>query len=173
MKVLIGILLGTALSLTEVCAQNTAVSWAAFNMGFAATTSATTNAQSAAGQLVVGSAQSATTGTETGFIPGVPGILTAVQNSVVELPTTYALEQNYPNPFNPTTNIKYQIPHDGSVSLNVYNMLGQEVARLVNEVHNAGSYEVAFDASNLSSGMYIYRLRAGNFTSSRKLLLLR
>ena len=88
-------------------------------------------------------------------------------------PSTYSLSQNYPNPFNPTTTFNYQIPNDGKVSLKVFNMLGQEVETLVSEVLAAGSYSVSFDASKLSSGMYIYTLKAGSFMASKKLLLVK
>lgn len=90
-----------------------------------------------------------------------------------ELPTGYDLSQNYPNPFNPTTNIKFSIPEEGFVSLKVYNTLGQEVAALVNEVKSAGTYHVDFDASNLSTGMYIYTLSSGAHKISKKMLLVK
>ncbi len=83
------------------------------------------------------------------------------------------LFSNYPNPFNPNTTIRFQIPSNGLVTLKVYNLLGQEVASLVNEVQSAGSYEVGFDASRLASGVYICKLAAGNFAASKKLLLVR
>ena len=85
----------------------------------------------------------------------------------------YELMQNYPNPFNPTTTIKYQIPTDGFVTIKVYDILGAEVATLVNEKKMDGQYEVYFNASNLSSGIYIYTLRVNNFVSSKKIVLLK
>ncbi len=91
----------------------------------------------------------------------------------VTLPLEYSLEQNYPNPFNPSTTIKYSIPEDGFVKLSVYNMLGEEVSTLVNGNQEAGRYELSFNASELSSGVYVYRLEAPNYTSSKKLILLR
>ncbi|MBI3124102.1 MAG: T9SS type A sorting domain-containing protein [Ignavibacteriales bacterium] len=90
-----------------------------------------------------------------------------------EIPTGYDLSQNYPNPFNPTTNIKFSIPEQGFVSLKVYNTLGQEVATLVNEVKSSGSYQVDFNASNLSSGIYIYKLNTGKVSLSKKMLLVK
>jgi WD40 repeat protein len=89
------------------------------------------------------------------------------------LPTEYELSQNYPNPFNPTTVINFSIPESGLVSVKVYNALGQQVAELVNEVKAAGSYAVDFNAANLSSGMYIYKISAGNFSATRKMMLLK
>lgn len=85
----------------------------------------------------------------------------------------YYLDQNYPNPFNPTTRIDYSIKSAGLVSLKVYDMLGTELASLVNENKEAGSYSVEFNASNLPSGIYVYKLTAGNFVSTKKLLLLK
>jgi hypothetical protein len=86
---------------------------------------------------------------------------------------TYNLNQNYPNPFNPSTTIRYQIPQDGVVTLKIYDILGSEVATLVQEEKVAGKYEVNFNASTLSSGVYIYKIQAGDFTNSKKLILLK
>jgi len=99
-------------------------------------------------------------------------IVTGIE-MVDQLPTGYELSQNYPNPFNPSTSIKFQLKDQQNVSLKIYNMLGQEVTTLLNETMNAGVYEVSFDASNLSSGMYIYTITAGQFTDSKKMTLLK
>jgi hypothetical protein len=88
-------------------------------------------------------------------------------------PDSYNLAQNYPNPFNPITTIKYSIPESGNVSLKVYDMLGKQVASLVNEEKSRGVYSVIFDASNLSSGVYFYKLQSGSFTETKKMLLLK
>ena len=85
----------------------------------------------------------------------------------------FNLEQNYPNPFNPSTSIKYSLAEASDVSLKVYDVLGKEVATLVNSTQNTGSYDVNFDASNLASGLYIYTLQTGNFVSSKKMMLLK
>jgi photosystem II stability/assembly factor-like uncharacterized protein len=85
----------------------------------------------------------------------------------------FRLEQNYPNPFNPSTRIQFQLAGPGFVSLTVYDVLGKEVKTLVNEERKAGLYEATFDATGLASGTYFYRLKAGGFTQSRRLLLLR
>ncbi len=85
----------------------------------------------------------------------------------------FKLEQNYPNPFNPSTLIKFNISERSNVSLKVFDMLGREVANLMNEVKDANSYEVNFNASNLASGLYIYKLQAGNFAASKKMMLLK
>jgi hypothetical protein len=88
-------------------------------------------------------------------------------------PAVFSLSQNYPNPFNPTTTIKYQLPASSKVTLKVYDVLGNEVATLLNEEKEAGTYEVMFEASNYSSGVYIYRLQAGSFIETKKMVLLR
>ncbi len=87
---------------------------------------------------------------------------------------TFSLEQNYPNPFNPTTNIRFNLPNAADVTLTVYNVLGQKVATLLNnKKFTVGSHDVAFDARNLASGVYIYRIEAGSFTKSKKMMLIK
>jgi len=92
---------------------------------------------------------------------------------IINVPEKFELSQNYPNPFNPSTKIKYQIAGSNPVSLKIYDVLGNEVATLVNEIQFTGNYEVTFDASSLSSGTYFYRLQAGSFVESRKMILLK
>ena len=90
-----------------------------------------------------------------------------------ELPMGYSLLQNYPNPFNPTTTIKYQIPELSFVTIKVYDVLGNEIATLANEEKPVGSYEVEFDGSELTSGIYFYKLQAGDFIETKKMILLK
>jgi hypothetical protein len=107
--------------------------------------------------------------------------LVGIEENKSDIPTKFALSQNYPNPFNPSTTIKYSIPRsirrgEHSVSqttLKVFDILGREVATLVNKQQKAGNYEVIFDASNLSSGVYFYRLQSGSFVETKKIVLLR
>jgi len=99
--------------------------------------------------------------------------LAAVENENMYIPYKYALEQNYPNPFNPLTTIKYSVPESGSVQLKVYDIIGNEVATLVNEIKAPGSHEVSFNAAQLTSGVYIYSLKAGNFAQIKKMILLK
>jgi hypothetical protein len=87
--------------------------------------------------------------------------------------TEFTLNQNYPNPFNPSTKISFTLPQSTSVKLSVFNLLGEKVVELVNEVKSAGFYEVDFSGSNLTSGMYLYRLEAGEFVSTRKMTLIK
>ncbi len=96
-----------------------------------------------------------------------------VKENVIDLPKSYALQQNFPNPFNPVTQIKYQIPKSSFVTLKIYNILGREIATLVNEERSAGYYSATFNAVNLPSGIYFYKLQAGNYSSVKKLVLLK
>ncbi len=89
------------------------------------------------------------------------------------LPRGFAHPQNYPNPFNPTTVIEFAIPTTETVSLKIYDVLGREVATLLNERRNAGVHRINFNATNLSSGTYFYRLQAGTFTQTKKMILVK
>jgi hypothetical protein len=89
----------------------------------------------------------------------------------INQPDVFYLGQNYPNPFNPSTNIKYSVPQDGNVSLKVYDILGKEVTTLVNGYQQAGTFDVVFNGANLASGVYYYQLKAGDLTSTKKLML--
>jgi hypothetical protein len=98
--------------------------------------------------------------------------LTSVED-LPGVPLVYALEQNYPNPFNPLTKIEFSIPANSDVTLKIYSILGQEVATLVNESLKIGRHAVSFDASKYASGVYLYRITAGQFVSTKKMLLLK
>jgi hypothetical protein len=99
--------------------------------------------------------------------------LTGITDHGSLIPGEYKLYQNYPNPFNPTTTIQFDIPKAPLVMLKVYNVLGQEVATLVNEKREAGRYEVEFDGSRLTSGVYFYKLVADDFVAVKKFILLK
>ncbi|MCU0644381.1 MAG: T9SS type A sorting domain-containing protein, partial [bacterium] len=86
---------------------------------------------------------------------------------------SFELRQNYPNPFNPTTTIEFAIPKSAFVTLNIYNLLGEEIATLVAEQRTAGIHRVNWDAKGLASGVYLYRLEAGEFVRTKKLILMR
>lgn len=100
-------------------------------------------------------------------------IPTGIQNIGNEIPESYSLSQNYPNPFNPSTNIKFSIPTAGNVSVKVYDIMGREVAGLVDQYLTPGIYNIDFNASSLPSGTYFYRLNAGSFTDTKKLVLIK
>ncbi|MBU1039165.1 T9SS type A sorting domain-containing protein [Patescibacteria group bacterium] len=106
----------------------------------------------------------------TNFTVTIEDNVTSIETS---LPTEFQLYQNYPNPFNPTTNIQYSLPEPAEVSLIIYDMLGREVVTMVNEYKNAGVHNVKFDASSLSTGVYIYRIVAGKFVETKKMTLMK
>ncbi len=115
----------------------------------------------------------------TWFFHAIPGLWkletgpTGVENSNGGSPAVFSLHQNYPNPFNPATTIRYDVPRQSVITLKVYNMLGQEVASLVNGVKEAGSYTESFDATRLGNGVYFYRLQSSSFIETRKLVFLK
>ena len=102
-----------------------------------------------------------------------PKIVTSNDDESIETPSTIVLNQNYPNPFNPQTTISYSITKAGVVNLKVYNILGHEISTLVNRTQSAGTHSVTFDATNLPSGVYLYRLDAEGFSSYRKMMLIK
>jgi hypothetical protein len=101
-------------------------------------------------------------------------ILTAtIVDDKIDLPINFELNQNFPNPFNPSTSIIYAMPQTGLVTIKVYDILGKEIATLVNETKIKGTYTVEFDGSDLPSGIYIYKIQSGNFNDSKKMTLIR
>ncbi len=98
---------------------------------------------------------------------------TSSDEGIADIPVEFSLNQNYPNPFNPTTQIEYAVPETGQVRLDVFNVMGQRVATLVNESMSAGNHTVTFDARSLASGVYMYRLQAGNVVLTRKMTLVK
>ena len=91
----------------------------------------------------------------------------------VGVPDKFFLSQNYPNPFNPTTNITFSLPEDSRVRITVYNLLGEQVAELVNSEFTSGSHTISFDANNFTSGIFLYRMEARNFVATKKMTLLK
>ncbi len=118
---------------------------------------------------------------DTGFIAGDSGLLLVTYNGGVtsliqnsqSIPVHFTLDQNYPNPFNPSTKIKFDIPRSSFVKLTVHDILGREAAKLVNEDLSAGSYEYEFDGTGLNSGVYFYRIEAGEYMETRRMVLLK
>jgi len=101
------------------------------------------------------------------------GTISEVENEDQQIPVDFELSQNYPNPFNPSTTIRYSIPHSGEASLKIFNLFGEEVATLVSGAKDAGTHTLRWDAAGYPSGVYFYRLRAGGYVETRKLVLLR
>ncbi len=100
-------------------------------------------------------------------------MITLVDNPSKDLPTHFSLNQNYPNPFNPSTTISFTLPSRSFVTLKIFDLLGREVAIIVSEEMSAGNYTRKWNAANMSSGIYFYRLQAGSFTETKKLVLLK
>jgi hypothetical protein len=100
-------------------------------------------------------------------------LMVGSQQIASQLPKTFSLSQNYPNPFNPVTSIKFSVPKQSHVKLIVYDLLGREVATLVNEIRNPGYYEVPFDAVNFASGVYFYRMEARDYVDVKKMVVIK
>lgn len=100
-------------------------------------------------------------------------LITGIQSNGSEIPNSFSLNQNYPNPFNPVTNIKFNLPKSGNVRLVVFDVMGREVATMINENLSAGSYTADFNAINLSSGIYFYKLITADFTDTKKMMLVK
>ncbi len=156
--------------------ETTPIIWSSFNMGFAIPASAINTLASAVGQVFVGRMQQGDTRIESGFLAShmVSGPVTTVEEDRNEgIPSTYKLNQNYPNPFNPTTTIEFALPKSSPVTLKIFDMLGREMATLVDEELPAGVHKVVFDAKKLPTGVYFYRLQAEAFSQIRRLILLK
>ncbi len=102
-----------------------------------------------------------------------PCLTSNITHKISEIPSAYRLSQNYPNPFNPTTSIKFSMPKSGMVTLKVYDMLGRQIAELVNGFKTEGTYIVDFDGSSLSSGMYFYKIEVNDFVAVKKMVLVK
>jgi hypothetical protein len=128
------------------------------------------------GKMYIGGGFTILNGTTVAYYVGTftdPDNPLSVKSSPLTTVSDYTLSQNYPNPFNPTTTINYSLPHSGNVKLIVYNSIGSKVATLVNEYKPAGSYSVQFNAANLASGIYLYRLESGSYNAAKKLILIK
>jgi len=128
------------------------------------------------GQPILGRSSSAGSVITSGFLPGlrfVGGPVPVSEHTASEIPKVYALHQNYPNPFNPTTAINYQLPVGSHVTLKIYDLIGREVATLVDVEMPAGRHIATWDAKNAASGVYYYRFVSGYFTTVKRMILMR
>lgn len=158
-----------------VCAASAQISLrtGVFATGGGRMSSGTYAAAGTMGQSVLGRSAGTTYTAAAGFW-GDGGVILDVGGSETEgIPTEYAIRQNYPNPFNPGTTIQYELPRASHVSITVYDMLGRQVSLLLNERRDAGIHEVKFDGSAFASGVYLYRIQAGEFTQTKKLIMLK
>jgi len=125
------------------------------------------------GESLIGFSNNSSTNSYSGFwYTYIESITTNVEDQLT-VPIEYRLEQNYPNPFNPSTTISWQSPVSSWQSIKVFDVLGNEVATIVDEYREAGRHRITFDASQLSSGVYFYKIQAGRFTSTKKMLLIK
>ncbi|MFA7360634.1 MAG: T9SS type A sorting domain-containing protein [Candidatus Kapaibacterium sp.] len=147
---------------------NYGASWVGINQGFGTTPSVSLTFSSNTYSYVT-----ATTNLNSNLWRRPLSEILKVQNTNTETPTTYSLSQNYPNPFNPTTNIKFQVKSSGLAKLVVLDILGKEVATLVNEKLQPGTYETTFDGNGLNSGVYFYELMTDGFTETKRMILLK
>jgi hypothetical protein len=112
-------------------------------------------------------------GTENGVWRRPLSEVTIVEENLIEAPSSYILSQNYPNPFNPSTTIRYSVPQLSKVVIKVYDILGNEIATLMDEEKSVGTYEITWNAENLPSGVYFYQMRAGDYVNTKKMILLK
>ncbi|MBS4027484.1 MAG: T9SS type A sorting domain-containing protein [Ignavibacteriales bacterium] len=154
--------------------QNAKVNWYSFNAGFGNTTNQNTKVVSVVDQSLIGSSQTANVKIESGFLSPFSTTIVSV-NEPKDVPKSFSLLQNFPNPFNPITTIKFSLAKSTFVSLKVYNIVGEEIARLVSEELQAGNHQVIWNADGFASGVYFYRLQTeeGKFTQVKKLILLK
>ena len=148
-----------------------------FGSGGTTSSNAAYTLQSTAGQTFTGTIQNSALTISAGFwhVAGTTTVPTSIErdNDTDQLPLEFRLHQNYPNPFNPTTNIRFDLPAESPVVLDVYNITGQHVMRMINETRPAGTHTVAFEAGRLTSGVYLYKLQAGPHRATGKMLLLK
>ncbi len=156
--------------------QSCAIGWYAFDMGFALPSSVNTIIKSAAGQTFVGFSAQGNVLTESGFLVDTlyRGQIMSVDKEDGEAyPLTYSLGQNYPNPFNPQTVITFTLPKPEYVKISVYNTLGQRILILLDKPMQTGRHQIEFTAPNLASGIYFYRIEAGEFRDVKRMVLMK
>ncbi len=181
-RMIITLVFAVAAPAPQAIPQASTVAWCTLDMGFAEARGGTILLEAAAGQQFVGATKTSTEGISADFLSN-PWLLQPV-SSVHDrdaLPQTFSLSQNFPNPFNPSTRIRFALPGQSYVTLTLFNILGQEITKLVDGIQEAGVHEILFDARVFASGVYFYRIHAqplatGNekdFIALRKLILLK
>jgi hypothetical protein len=160
----------------ELRAQSVSLPLSSFSAGFGEQTGTGRKVLAQVGNAAVGRSSGSGKVVLSGFLPGavhLSGGAVGVEEPEPGIPEEFGLSQNYPNPFNPATKISFSLPKAGNVTLVVYDILGREVATIVNEFTTAGNHTIDFNASNLSSGVYLYKIQAGDFTETKKMMLIK
>ncbi|MBN2089983.1 T9SS type A sorting domain-containing protein [candidate division KSB1 bacterium] len=147
--------------------------WSVFGNGATTTSNTTHQLQGTAGQALIGVTQHTSLQQHIGFWYQIPQLPTSVETLSFEVPLEYRLEQNFPNPFNPATTISFALRARGEVTVKIFDLLGREITTLLKEELPAGVHQVVFDATELPSGVYLYRIQTEGFCQTRKLLLVK
>ena len=150
------------------------VSQSVFGNGGASTSNGSNRIVGTVGQTVIGPSSNASNISNAGFWYQFVDLITSVEQIPNDgLPKEFRLQQNYPNPFNPTTTIQFAVPKTSNVTIKIYDVIGRQVATLIDDEYQPGQYKVVFEAGQLATGMYIYRIQAGDFLETKKLMLLK
>ncbi len=145
-----------------------------FSNGGGTTAGANFTIQGTVGQGIIGRSGSPRDSLLSGFWNAISGLVTSVETlDEAPIPKVFRLEQNYPNPFNPSTTIQFSLPKASPVVITLYDLLGRQMATLVDDDYQPGVYKITFDAAGLASGVYVYRIQAGAYQASRKLMLMK
>lgn len=162
------------LCVTVTAVAQEQISSSVFGNGAAATSNGSFKIVGTLGQPAIGPANNNVNTQLAGFWYTTFELVTSVEQIENDLlPTEFRLEQNYPNPFNPSTTIQFAVPKASHVTIKIYDILGRQVATLVDEEYQAGHYKVMFEAGDLASGLYVYQIQAGDFRATKKLMLLK
>ena len=153
--------------------QSSSISWSLFSGGYGVAGSPNSSLISVTGLVTSNPISNDNSVVQSGFLVYSSPFITNLPDNKEALPGKYELMQNYPNPFNPSTKIKFSISKAGMVTLKVFNILGKEIITLINEEKGVGIYETEFNARELSSGIYFYKIISGDFISSKKMILLK
>ena len=153
--------------------QNNKITWSTFSSGFNNSKTSNIEIVSAAGQNFAGDSKADNTKIVSGFLSNYSVALTDAKENEQSFPTKFELSQNYPNPFNPSTTISYSIPQASNIKLEVFNILGEKIASLVNGFTQSGNHHVLWNAGNCASGIYFYRISSKDLVQTKKMMLLK